>query len=222
MSNELQIFTSPTGVEVRVGTLRGEPAWVLADLCRAIGHSDPTAAARMLDDDEKGPIKVRTVGRDEQTLVGVTEAGVYTILIRSNLPLAKPIRRWLTHEVMPSLRKILRLQHQGETMSSLHTAAMSATMPATNRAPMQPDSVLAALAEAGWQDPQEQLEGSPPSTTNGVVGTRSALMAHADGACSCCQTGAGFALRRRSIKPLPTPRPTLRCSEVTVDTVDRD
>jgi hypothetical protein len=107
-------------------------------------------------------------------------------------------------------------------MDSLHTVGMSSTMPSTNCTPMQPGGVLIALAEAGWQAPSEQREALPPTVTNGDASSGSGLTAHADRACSCCHTGPGFSVRRRGIRPLPTPRPTLNCSEVTVDRVDRD
>lgn len=61
-------------------------------------------AVNGLDDDEKGVRKVYTLG-GEQELLTVNEPGLYTLIIRSNKPEAKNFKRWITHEVLPSIRK---------------------------------------------------------------------------------------------------------------------
>jgi len=82
----------------------GEPWWVAKDICRILEHTNPTMATEYLDDDEKGVSKVYTPG-GEQEMVIISESGLYTLLIRSNKLQAKPFRRWVTHEVLPSIRK---------------------------------------------------------------------------------------------------------------------
>jgi prophage antirepressor-like protein len=82
----------------------GEPWFVAKDVCQVLDVSNVTAAVEGLDEDEKGLGKVYTLG-GPQDMVTITESGLYTLIIRSNKPQAKPFRRWVTHEVLPSIRK---------------------------------------------------------------------------------------------------------------------
>lgn len=90
--------------QMRVVMVDGEPEFVAADVCRMLGHSNPTAAVAGLDDDERGLRNVETPSGAQQ-MVTVTEAGLYALIIRSRKPEAKAIKRWITHEVLPSIRK---------------------------------------------------------------------------------------------------------------------
>jgi prophage antirepressor-like protein len=82
----------------------GTPWWVVKDICDVLEHSDPSMAVRGLDEDEKGTRKVCTPGGDTSVLV-ISESGLYTLIIRSNKPQAKPFRKWVTAEVLPAIRK---------------------------------------------------------------------------------------------------------------------
>lgn len=88
--------------EVRVITVDDEPWFIAKDVCEVLEVG--TEQTRRLDDDEKGLRKVQTLG-GAQDLVVISESGLYTLVIRSNKPQAKPFRRWVTHEVLPSVRK---------------------------------------------------------------------------------------------------------------------
>lgn len=93
------------GTGVRSQRTADGTVWFVAkDICDAIGISDVTSSLRSLDDDEKGPLSVRTPG-GVQELQHVTEPGAYAILLRSRKPEAKRLDRWLRHEVMPSVRE---------------------------------------------------------------------------------------------------------------------
>jgi len=93
------------GTDVRVITDEsGEPWFVAADVARILGYREARDLARGLDDDEKGPQIVRTPG-GEQSMTTVTEAGLYSAIMRSRAEAAKPFRRWITHEVLPAIRK---------------------------------------------------------------------------------------------------------------------
>ncbi len=83
---------------------QGEPWFVAKDVCDALGHTDPSKAVRSLDDDEKGPRKVRTLGGNQEMVV-VNEPGLYKLILRSHMPRAKEFQRWVTHEVLPRIRK---------------------------------------------------------------------------------------------------------------------
>lgn len=83
----------------------GNPLFVASDVCRAIELSNVSQAVSRLDDDERGDIIINDVaGRPNKAIV-VTESGVYSLILRSTKPSAREFRRWVTHEVIPSIRK---------------------------------------------------------------------------------------------------------------------
>lgn len=82
----------------------GQVWFVATDIARILGYKDASHALRGLEEDEKGLHNVETLG-GKQTLTIVSEAGLYTLLVRARVEAAKPFRRWVTHEVLPSIRK---------------------------------------------------------------------------------------------------------------------
>lgn len=92
---------------VRILMRDGEPWFVLADVCRVLEIGNPSQAAKRLDDDEQD-----TLTNDEgiaapqvQSLTIINESGLYTLIMRSRKPEAKRFRKWVTAEVLPSIRK---------------------------------------------------------------------------------------------------------------------
>lgn len=105
MNGEIQKFVFPvTNQEVRIVDRDGNPWWVLRDVCEVLSIANPSQAAGRLDDDEKGVCQIDTLG-GSQNLILINEAGLYNIVIRSDKPEAKAFRRWVTHEVLPQIRK---------------------------------------------------------------------------------------------------------------------
>ncbi len=92
------------GFKVRVILRDGEPWFVAKDVCDCLSISNVTQACQNLDDDEKGICKVETLG-GKQDMMLVSESGLYTLLMRSNKDEAKPFRKWVTNEILPSIRK---------------------------------------------------------------------------------------------------------------------
>lgn len=94
------------GTDVRViADGQGEPWFVLADLIRVLGMtSKPSQVAARLADDEKGVRLADTLGGRQQVGV-VNEAGMWSVIVRSDSAAAEPVRRWVTHEVLPAIRK---------------------------------------------------------------------------------------------------------------------
>ena len=82
----------------------GNPWWVAGDVCEILELKNTSMSIGNLDDDEKGINKVYTPG-GEQSVVTINEPGLYTLILRSNKPEAKAFKRWITHEVLPSIRK---------------------------------------------------------------------------------------------------------------------
>lgn len=80
----------------------GEPWWIVSDVCQILGLSNPSETIRGLDNDEKSTLRISEGGPERNI---INEAGLYTLIIRSNKPEAKEFKRWITHEVLPSIRK---------------------------------------------------------------------------------------------------------------------
>lgn len=89
---------------VRAVWREGEPWFVGIDVCACLGLAKPHTTLDLLDDDEKGPHTVGTPGGD-QTMIIVSEPGVYRLVFRSRKPEAERFKRWLAHDVLPQLRK---------------------------------------------------------------------------------------------------------------------
>ena len=78
--------------------------WVAKDVCKALTLENTKWAIKNLDEDEKGVTKVDTPGGEQKVII-INEPGLYALILRSNKPEAKIFKRWITHEVLPSLRK---------------------------------------------------------------------------------------------------------------------
>lgn len=82
----------------------GNPWWVAKDVCEVLEIEKYRDAISRLDEDERGSVKVDTLG-GPQEMGAINESGLYTLILRSNKPEAKPFRKWVTSEVLPSIRK---------------------------------------------------------------------------------------------------------------------
>ncbi len=93
------------GSSVRVVTdERGEPWFVARDVCEILGLDNNRQALAGLDEDEKGVTTADTLG-GAQTLNTVCESGLYSLILRSRKPEARAFKRWITHEVLPAIRR---------------------------------------------------------------------------------------------------------------------
>lgn len=102
MSN-IQIFNYQNN-EVRTVELNGDPWFVLKDVCNILGVVNDRNVAARLDEDEKGVCQMDTLGGAQNVTV-VSESGLYHVILRSDKPEAAPFRKWVTSEVLPSIRK---------------------------------------------------------------------------------------------------------------------
>ena len=105
MSNEIQSFTND-----QFGTIRavrgedGEPMFVASDVAKILGYGDATHMTRRLEEDEKGLRSVETPGGTQMANV-ITEPGLYSAILGSRVREARAFKRWVTHEVLPALRR---------------------------------------------------------------------------------------------------------------------
>ena len=101
--NEIQVWNYESS-EIRTVQINGKPWFVLSDVCKVLELSSPHKVAERLDGDEKGRNQIPTLGGVQEMAV-VNESGLYTVILRSDKPQAKPFRKWVTSEVLPSIRK---------------------------------------------------------------------------------------------------------------------
>ena len=93
------------GAEVRTVQIDGEPWFVLADICRELEISHVKDTATRIDEDDLGQTEViDRMGRSQKAWI-INESGLYTVILRSDKPQAKPFRKWVTSVVLPSIRK---------------------------------------------------------------------------------------------------------------------
>lgn len=102
--NQLKVFANPTFGSIRTLNIDGEPWFVASDVCKALGIANNRDAVARLDEDEKGVALTDTLG-GVQNLTTVNEPGLYALVLSSRKPEAKAFKRWITHEVIPSIRK---------------------------------------------------------------------------------------------------------------------
>lgn len=108
--NDLKVFENPNLGKVRVVEQNGEPWFVAADVCNALGID--RAQIRRLDDDEKGVRSTQTPGGAQMMNI-VNESGLYALVLGSRKPEAKAFKRWVTHEVLPAIRRTGRYEAPG-------------------------------------------------------------------------------------------------------------
>ena len=102
--NEIKLFENPEFGQVRVLEQEGEPWFVGKDVATLLGYTNPQKAIRdHVDEEDKGVNDSFTVNGTPAILIN--ESGLYSLILRSQLPEAKAFKRWITHEVIPSIRK---------------------------------------------------------------------------------------------------------------------
>ena len=106
MDNNLQIFNNAEFGKVRT-IVENEEVWFVGkDVAEALGYSNPLKAIRdHVDDDDKGMNKTFTPAGGKQQTIFINESGLYSLVLSSKLPTAKKFKRWVTLEVLPSIRK---------------------------------------------------------------------------------------------------------------------
>ena len=147
--NELQIFNNPDFGDIRVLEKDGEPWFVAADVCKALDLDNSRQAVARLDDDEKNTVILTDgiPGNPNKTIVN--EPGLYTLVLGSRKPEAKAFKRWITHDVIPSIRKTggytTAKAPQGKELLALAVLEAQKTIEAQNAeiARMKPKEVFA-------------------------------------------------------------------------------
>ena len=102
--DSIQVFNSADFGSIRALAIDNEPWFVASDIAKALGYRMASDMTRRLDDDEKGTRSMRTPS-GEQDMTIISEAGMYSAILGSKLPEAKAFKRWVTHDVLPSIRR---------------------------------------------------------------------------------------------------------------------
>ena len=103
--NNLTVFENPEFGAIRTVELDGEPWLVGKDVAEALGYTNPRKALiDHVDDEDKGVTKCYTPGGDQDMTI-INESGLYSLVLSSKLPTARKFRRWVTSEVLPSIRR---------------------------------------------------------------------------------------------------------------------
>lgn len=114
--NEMIIFENEQFGAVRVIEQDGEPWFVAADVCRALELEDTGRATSRLDEDELTRIKIVSGGQNRE-VIAVNEPGLYSLVLGSRKPEAKVFKRWITHDVIPAIRKTGGYIHGADSMT---------------------------------------------------------------------------------------------------------
>lgn len=104
MEQMVKIFENEKFGQIRTITKDGEPWFVLADVCRALEIRNSRMVAGRLDKDELMSVKLTSGGQRREMTV-INESGLYAVIIRSDKPQAQSFRKWLTSEVIPTIRR---------------------------------------------------------------------------------------------------------------------
>lgn len=105
MQLSLQIFEYENHRQFRIIDRNGEPWFVLGEVCRELEISNPRDAASRLDDDEKDAVGITdAIGRNQQMTI-INESGLYSLILTSRKEAAKKFKKWVTAEVLPSIRR---------------------------------------------------------------------------------------------------------------------
>lgn len=111
----LQIFENQRFGKIRTVLKDGIVLFVAIDVCRALGLSNSRQSITRLDYDEKGVILSDTLG-GQQKMTAINEFGLYNLVLTSRKPQAKAFKRWITHEVIPAIRKTGKYEIEQQTL----------------------------------------------------------------------------------------------------------
>lgn len=164
--NELQVFSNPEFGQVRTLTIEEEPWFVGKDVAVALGYESPRAAvSKKVDPEDKGVSEMETPSGKQQMTI-INESGLYALIFGSKLESAKRFKRWVTHEVLPAIRKTgtysITPTARALTTDDYMKAAQLAATCRNERLPY----VLGFLEQAGFNIPEVT---TPPPADDGPI-----------------------------------------------------
>lgn len=161
---------------IRVEVIDGEPWFLAKDVCAALGIAKYRDAVSRLDPDERGSVLVDTLGGVQETSI-VSEPGFYKLVMRSRKPEAKAFQRWVTHEVLPAIRRTggYMAASAGETPEEIMARALRIADDTMRRQKER----IAALAEENAEMRPKALFADAVAASDGtcLVGELAKMMA---------------------------------------------
>ena len=133
MNNDIQIFNSEEFGDIRTVTVNNEPMFCLLDVCKALDIKNTTDVAKRLDADEV--TRLNLGGKSGETNF-VNESGLYAVILRSDKPNARKFRKWVTADVLPTIRKTggyQMAQPQGKELLALAVLEAQKTIEQQNK-----------------------------------------------------------------------------------------
>ena len=100
-----QILQQFKGQSIRIVEVDGQPYFILVDLCRVLELGNASKVASRLDEDERITLTLSEGNRGNPVVNAVNESGLYAVILRSDKPVAREFRKWVTNEILPSIRK---------------------------------------------------------------------------------------------------------------------
>lgn len=172
--NSIQVFNNSKLGKVRVSVINGAPWFVLKDVCDILGVSNSRMVADRLDDDEKGVSQIDTLGGKQKVLV-INESGLYHVVLRSDKPQAKPFRKWVTNEVLPTLRKtgsysMNRQENKPDTQDNAILQVLMKNTEALQAIVQQNQQIMIALTNLSVNDAKRTMEIQPYTSHQGQKG----------------------------------------------------
>lgn len=185
----VQAFDNPEFGSIRA--MRGgdgEPWFVAADIAKALGYRDAEKMTRRLDSDEKGTRSVGTPGGAQKMSV-ITEAGMYSAILGSQVEGARRFKRWVTHEVLPALRRdggymVARDETPEQTMArAVLIAQRTVERQRAELEEMRPKALFALLREDGYLGKSGSNRNVPTQRAMdmGLFRIKETAVTHADG-----------------------------------------
>lgn len=164
MNNELKIFENKEFGQVRVLTIDNEPWFVGKDIAERLGYERTDNAIRThIDDEDKLTHQISASGQ-KRNMILINESGLYSLILSSKLPKSREFKRWVTSEVLPSIRKTGEYQtpkKKQEKLSSINNAART-ILPVLEKAGMKPEYQVYMLnqlyGKVGLEIPMERVE----------------------------------------------------------------
>lgn len=195
---EIQVFDNNNFGTLRTTDKDGEPWFVAADICRVLEIKNVGQAIERLDDDER---LMLNIGRQGNAYL-VNEPGLYSLVLASRKPQAKPFKRWVTHDVLPTIRQqgVYSLYQEPLEPQKLFTTEdyLSAARIVANCRSDRLPYILSLLSSGGWELNSLTNKKLPAIDTSDIAERLKRFIA--DSGCTlhdlCATTGIGYDVMR--------------------------
>lgn len=167
MSDSLRVFNNEEFGTIRTVMIDGEPWFVGKDVAEALGYTNPRdALSKHVDDEDKKTVAIRDGIRGNPNVTVINESGVYSLILSSKLPNAKKFKRWVTAEILPSVRQTgsysarpMTLAEQALAQAQIlvdHEKQLAELSESVDKLERFNDGIVAVLAPTavsdGWQE----------------------------------------------------------------------